>query len=78
MELLEHPVAPLRVGVELPVVGQRADHLDAVFGEELREVGVGREVEDGQVAAVDDVAPERRALRDQPPEVRVQLPARPP
>ena len=71
--LLEHTLAALLVGARRAVVGQRAHDLDRVFGEELRQVRVRWRVENGQVAAIHDVPPERATLLDEPAKVGVQL-----
>ena len=52
---------------------QRADDLDPVLGEERRQVGLRRQAEHGEVAAVEHVTAEPRAPFDEPAEMRVEL-----
>ena len=74
MDSLEHPVAALRVGAVCAVVRQRGHHLDPVLGQEApagpRSCG-SRVI--GEVAAVDHLAPERRASRTIRRNSRMQL-----
>ena len=52
---------------------QRAYKLDPMLREEGGQVLVGRILEDGQVAAVDDISAERARLLHKPAELRVKL-----
>ena len=71
--LLEHALAALPIGIRGAVVGQRADDLDLLIGQERREVLLRRELQHGQVASIDHVTPAGPALRHEPTEVRIQL-----
>ncbi len=54
-------------------MGQGADDLDLVGGEELRQIPMRSRLGDGEVTSVDHVPPERPTLLDEPAEVRVEL-----
>ena len=54
-------------------MGQRADDLDLLIGQERREVLLRRELQHGQVASIDHVPATGAALRHEPTEVRIQL-----
>ena len=69
----EDPAAALAIGRLLRVVGQRADDLDAVFGEEVRQVGEAGLELDGEVVADHHLAAQGVAAADHLAESRVQL-----
>ena len=52
---LEHPLAALRIGLGGPEVGQGSDHLDSVMSQKFGQIGLRRQQQDGQVAAVHHV-----------------------
>ena len=70
---VEGAVAPLGVGVQPAVVGERGHDLDAARGEPLGQVGAAREQEDREVAPVHHVLAARHGLVDEVAEVGVQL-----
>ncbi len=70
---VERAVAPLGVGVQPAVVGERGHDLDAARGEPLGQVGAAREQEDREVAPVHHVLAARHGLVDEVAEVGVQL-----
>ncbi len=71
--LVEHPLAALAIDVVDRVARQRGDDLDALAGEELREVLLAGLEQDRQVAAVDHLDVEAARLGYQPAEPFVQL-----
>ena len=73
IDRFEDSVAPLCVRQRLPVVWKGCDDLDPILGEELGQILLGRDLQDGQVAPVDDVPTQRADLLHEPPEVGVQL-----
>src|SRR6266480_6236255 len=70
---LVHALAALPVDQLLGVAGKRGDDLDALGGEELREIPLAGLFENGEIAAVDDVRAERAGALDELPEMRIQL-----
>src|ERR1039457_6970930 len=70
---LERTLAALPIREKGTIVRQRAYKLDFVLCEEGGQVAVGRILEDGQVATVDDLAAERTHLLDKPAELRMDL-----
>ena len=63
----------LLVGARRAIVWQRRDDFHVVPREKLGQISVRARFEDGQVTAVDDVAPACPELRDEPTKMRVQL-----
>jgi hypothetical protein len=71
--LLEDPVATLGVRAGLAERRKRGGHFDPAESEVGDQVGLSRQGQDREVAAVDDPPAELRRLIDQESELRVQL-----
>ena len=72
--ILEHAVAPLAVGTQGAVMGQRRHDLHAPVGKKLRQIAVFRVGhDDRQVAAIDNVLTQFRTLVHEPAEIRIHL-----